>query len=108
MARPTPSDCTTCGDCCWSEDPRYIRVFANDEARMSPGALALTAIVDGARVMRFVDGRCVALEHVEGRWLCRIYLARPDACRWLERGSSTCLEIIQVRDLIRARAGSTD
>lgn len=70
---------------------------------MGARSLALTAEVDGQRVMRFSQGRCVALEQVEGRWLCQIYPERPDACRWLERGSGTCLEIIQARDLIRSR-----
>lgn len=102
-ARSAPSDCTACGDCCWSDDPRYIRVFAHDERRMGPEALAFTSELDGERVMRFSDGRCDALQHVDGRWLCRIYPERPDACRWLERGSGACLDIIQVRDLIRSR-----
>jgi len=103
-----PQDCTTCGACCWSDEPRYIRVFAADERRMGREALALTEIVEGQRAMRFVGGRCVALQQVDGRWLCRIYRERPDACRWLERGSGTCLDIIQARDLIRSKRGSVD
>ena len=75
---------------------------------MGPEALALTSDDDGERVMRFAGGRCVALHQVDGRWLCRIYPERPDACRWLERGSGACLDIIQVRDLIRSRRPDGD
>jgi uncharacterized protein len=85
-----PLDCTACGACCSSSDPKYITLFAVDEERLDERALALTEVIDGRRVMR-MPGRCVALDVSSGRTLCSIYDARPDACRWLVVGSAACL-----------------
>jgi len=103
---PVPGDCTACGTCCWSDDSRYLAVFAVDEARMGPAARALTRLAHGQRFMRVEAGRCAALraEPAAGeagggtappvRWRCAIYAARPDCCRWLERGSGACRELL--------------
>lgn len=103
--RRPPEDCTVCGACCFSAEPGYIRVFAADAERMDDAARALTEpfVVGGgeARAMRFVAGRCAALRRQGERWLCAIYPMRPDACRWLERGSGHCLDIIRASDLVR-------
>jgi Fe-S-cluster containining protein len=88
-------ECTSCGCCCFSTAPEYIRVFEVDEARMGGAELAFTEEVEGKRVMRFRDGRCGALEVRDGRYLCSIYEMRPDACRWLEPGSGACREHIR-------------
>jgi hypothetical protein len=46
--------------------------------------------------MRLAEGRCAALRIEdgtspgEGRFVCTVYEARPDACRELERGSPQC------------------
>jgi uncharacterized protein len=42
--------------------------------------------------MRLVDGHCAALQLDVDRalWVCGIYARRPDVCRALERGSSSC------------------
>jgi len=84
--------CTDCGTCCLNEHPRYIRVFAVDLERMSEAAFAHTTLVDGERYLRFEGGRCsaLALHPATGRVGCTIYEERPDACRWLERGSGEC------------------
>ena len=98
-----PTDCTTCGCCCFSTQTDYIRLFAADEERMADQALALTVLTPIGRAMRFTDGRCVALR-IEGeprRYRCRIYAARPDCCRWLERGSGECLA--QIDEKLAAR-----
>lgn len=88
-----PDDCTTCGCCCFATEANYIRVFAADEARMDERALALTRVGAQGRSMRFAAGRCAALR-IDGdppRYRCCIYPARPDCCRWLQRGSGECL-----------------
>jgi uncharacterized protein len=86
-----PSDCTICGRCCFSKEPDYIRVFAVDEARMSASTITFTEQRDGIRVMRFAEGRCVALRFdAADRIICTIYDERPDVCRALERGSGQC------------------
>jgi Fe-S-cluster containining protein len=88
--------CTACGACCFTDRADWIAVFAVDEARMDPAALALTHLVDGRRFMRVRDGRCAALGVAGGQYLCGIYASRPDACRWLERSGGECL--VQIRD----------
>jgi Fe-S-cluster containining protein len=61
---------------------------------MDARARALTVERDGAVFMRFEGGRCAALRSEDGRHTCAIYAVRPDACRWLERGSGVCCDII--------------
>ncbi len=101
-----PTDCTTCGCCCFSTLTDYIRLFAADEARMDAQTLALTVLTPSGRAMAFTDGRCAALR-IEGeprRYRCRIYAARPDCCRWLERGSGECLTQIDEKAATREAA----
>lgn len=69
---------------------------------MDEAALALTETDGDRRIMRFEEGRCLALDLREGRFRCRIYPMRPDACRWLERGSGICRSMIAARALVRA------
>jgi Fe-S-cluster containining protein len=42
--------------------------------------------------MKMVDGHCGALTYdpAQKAYLCSVYEARPDVCRWLERGSGQC------------------
>ena len=89
-----PEDCTTCGTCCWSSSPTYIAVFEADRTRMDEVAIASTVIIDGRRYMRFANGRCTSLVSRGGLHTCAIYPMRPDACRWLQRGSGTCIEML--------------
>lgn len=103
-----PLDCTTCGACCFSQRDDYIALFAIDEERMGEVELALTHVRDGRRFMRVEGGRCAALRRDGERLVCGIYAARPDACRWLERGSGECLTQIaekSERALIMLRCG---
>jgi Fe-S-cluster containining protein len=105
-SRAAPTDCTTCGCCCFSTEADYIRLFAADEARMDAQALMLTVLTPKGRVMRFAVGRCAALDNdLElGRYRCRIYSARPDCCRWLERASGACLAQIDEKQAARRGA----
>lgn len=94
MSEPPVPACTECGACCSSRDPRWIAVFEGDRERMDDRALALTVELEGRRYMRMDPAQgCAALV---GR-RCGIYAVRPDACRWLERGSSVCRSLIELR-----------
>jgi hypothetical protein len=90
------AECTECGCCCFNEEPTWIRVFHHDEERMSEKTLAMTHFIGEDRYMKWIDGRCVALdlEPQHGRVACQIHPERPDACRWLERGSHECRQQI--------------
>jgi len=93
-AQPSaPEDCTTCGVCCFSTLPEYVRVFGCDYERMDDRARELTEFVENRCYMRIEGGRCaaLALDAASGRFLCSIYEVRPDCCRALERGSGACL-----------------
>jgi Fe-S-cluster containining protein len=95
LVDPTTPECTVCGTCCFSTLPQYIRVFGVDLERMDDRARAYTDF-DGHRCyMRIEDGHCAALvidPNAAGgpTFRCSIYEARPDCCRWLERGSGAC------------------
>ncbi len=85
-------ECVSCGACCFSLAPDYLRVAGVDYDRLGDDAARLT-VFDGNRAyMRMVDGHCAALSvDVEtGLYLCSVYATRPDVCRWLERGSGHC------------------
>jgi hypothetical protein len=86
-------ECTACGTCCFSTLREYIRVFGVDLERMGERARAFTDF-DGHRCyMRMEGGHCTALvvdPDSPLRFTCAIYEQRPDACRWLERGSGAC------------------
>ncbi|MEM1032473.1 MAG: YkgJ family cysteine cluster protein [Myxococcota bacterium] len=100
-----PPACTACGGCCHSDDPRWIQVFGADEDRLTADERETLTVVaeDGARFMRFVargsgaPRRCIALRVDATGARCGIYARRPDACRWLQRGSGLCRELIVLR-----------
>lgn len=99
-------ECTACGACCFNEHPDYIRVFAVDLERMDARALGLTVEREGRRYLRFDEGRCAALglEPATDRVGCTIYAMRPDACRWLERGSGECRSQLGAKWVVREAA----
>lgn len=85
--------CTSCGTCCFSTLPEYIRVFGCDLDRMDEAARAFTHFIGNRCYMRMDDGHCsaLAIDPTAKTFLCTIYEARPDCCRALERGSGACL-----------------
>jgi hypothetical protein len=95
-----PAACTSCGVCCFSTLPEYIRVFGVDWDRMSERARELTEFIENRCYMRVVHdaatpggSHCAALVVAPGAALaftCSIYDERPDCCRALERGSGSC------------------
>jgi uncharacterized protein len=84
--------CVSCGVCCFSTLPEYVRVFGNDWDRMDDRARELTHFVGNRCYMRLEGGRCAALviDPVARTFHCAIYDARPDCCRALERGGGGC------------------
>jgi uncharacterized protein len=87
----TPPDCLACGTCCFSELETYVRVTGHDHARLGEHAGELVHFVENRAYMKMADGHCAALlVEPGGRFVCRVYEARPATCRELERGSPQC------------------
>ncbi len=85
-------ECTSCGTCCFSELPEYVRVFGVDFDRMDARAQSFTHFIGNRCFMRIENGRCAALmvDPLEKRFLCSIYPMRPDVCHSLDRGTGAC------------------
>jgi uncharacterized protein len=83
--------CLECGTCCFSNLETSVRVTGDDYERLGAAAEELVHFVGNRAYMRLADGHCAALRiELEGRFVCTVYEARPDACRELERGSPQC------------------
>jgi Fe-S-cluster containining protein len=77
-------------------------VWAVDLERLDERAFAFTTMHGAARYLCFDQGRCVALRlTADGRAACSIYAMRPDACRWLERGSGACRAQLEAKWSLR-------
>jgi uncharacterized protein len=87
-----PADCRDCGRCCFSELPEYVRVFGVDLDRMTDEMQLHTHFIGNRCYMRLEEGHCTALviDPISRRSICGIYEGRPDVCRSLERGTSSC------------------
>jgi len=87
-----PPDCLRCGVCCFSTLDRFVRVTGDDHARLGDEAAKLVTFVGNRAYMRLEDGHCAALriDTDTRRFVCRVYRARPELCRELERGSAQC------------------
>ena len=85
-------DCLSCGTCCFSDLPNYIRVTGDDHARM--GELAENHVVfSGTRAFMVMhEGHCSALvlDADSNQFACSIYALRPNTCRDLAQASSAC------------------
>ncbi len=89
-------DCTSCGACCFGGHDRYVALLPEDHARAIPDNA--TTHIEGRRYMSMVCGHCAQLTvSPEGRTLCAIYDARPEACRAFRAGSFECLKARQHR-----------
>ena len=84
--------CTSCGACCFSELPEYVRVFGCDLDRMDDSAQSFVVFLGNRCFMRMEGGRCAALriDPMARTFTCDIYEMRPDVCRSLDRGSGNC------------------
>jgi Fe-S-cluster containining protein len=113
--KSSTGECLTCGACCFSDLPTYVRVTGDDHARLGERAEDLTIFSGNRAYMRLVDGHCAALE-VEadtGLFRCTVYADRPAICRELARGSGACEGEIATKGerprlaLLRVRAAVT-
>ena len=91
----TPTDCRSCGGCCFSPSPVYVRVTGDDWARLGDRAGELAQFVGHRAFMRMHEGHCAALAVRRDSvgpsdFFCTIYAVRPQVCRALERGSPEC------------------
>lgn len=106
-----PADCQSCGACCFSESPTYVRVTGDDWTRLGPQAEQLAHFVGNRAFMRMRERHCAALEVRQSRdhalgFVCTIYDRRPQACRDLDRGSAECAGEIATKSAIARAAGS--
>ena len=89
-----PADCLTCGACCFSQLPTYVRVTGDDWTRLSDGVENVAHFVGTRAYMKMAAGHCAALavrEGAKGReYYCTVYDRRPQVCRDLARGSPQC------------------
>ncbi|MGA7118746.1 MAG: YkgJ family cysteine cluster protein [Polyangiaceae bacterium] len=86
-----PPPCLECGTCCFSNLETSVRVTGDDYARLGDAVDRFVHFVGNRAYMRLAHGHCAALRvELEGRFVCTVYLSRPDACRDLERGSPHC------------------
>ena len=95
-----PTDCTTCGTCCFAaagDAVRYVPVTGDDHARLGDRADDLVVFVGNKAGMRLEpSGACAALVIApEGRFTCAVYADRPQTCRDLQRGGPACLGEIE-------------
>lgn len=84
--------CLSCGACCFSTLPEYLRVFGVDHERLGDDAERLVHFLGNRAYLRLSDGHCAALviDPQTAQFVCSVYERRPDVCRWLERGSGQC------------------
>ncbi len=89
-----PADCLTCGACCFSQLPTYVRVTGNDWERLGGRAETVAHFVGSRAYMKMAEGHCAALAVREGEvgreYYCTVYDQRPQVCRDLARGSPQC------------------
>ena len=82
-------DCTACGACCFGAHPRYIALLPEDRARALPETAV--AEIEGRRYLRLHESHCAQLgATADGRLVCAVYAARPEACRAFRAGSFEC------------------
>lgn len=78
-------ECEHCGECC----KLVIRVTKKDVEKIEDlgykkGNFLMPDFIKGTKkpnCLKLVDGKCVFLKEKNGKSSCRIYAARPKACR---------------------------
>lgn len=82
-------DCQSCGACCSHKSTWPILKRDRSDA----AAIPFDMLRFDLPLMKTTGSRCVALEGVVGSCVsCKIYEARPSACRSFKAGSPLCLE----------------
>lgn len=95
---PTPSDCVSCGACCFSRNPRYLQLLAWDAARALPPESLFAE--EGRVFVKFECGHCTHLDLSGGKAVCAVYADRPEACRAFRAGSFECLKAIRANGIM--------
>ena len=102
-----PADCLTCGACCFSQLPTYVRVTGDDWSRLGDHAETVAHFIGSRAYMKMTEGHCGALAVCEGakgrEYYCLVYEQRPQVCRDLARGSPQCEAELEQK-AARARA----
>ncbi len=101
-------DCVSCGACCFSRNPRYLVLFPEDASRNLPQESLFEAedkYGERQTYMRFEGGRCTQLcDGGQGRRVCGVYEARPEACRAFRAGSFECVKARRANGILGERA----
>ena len=93
-------DCVSCGACCFSRNPRYLQLLPWDTSRNLPPESHFTE--DGRTYVKFDCGHCVHLDLSNGKAVCQVYDARPEACRAFRAGSFECVKARRANGIMGA------
>ncbi len=104
---PPRAGCQSCGVCCFSFLPTYVRLTGDDWTRLGAGVEKFAHFIGHRAYMKMTEGHCRALvvrRSVAGalEYRCTVYGERPQVCRDLARGSPECLGELATKG---ARAG---
>ena len=89
------SACINCGVCCFSKLAFYVRVSGADWNRFGAQAEPVAHFIGHRAYMKMTNSHCEALkprQNSDGRmgFFCAIYEKRPQVCRDLARGPTSC------------------
>ena len=106
---PVPADCLSCGACCFSQLPTYVRVTGDDWSRLGDRVETVAHFVGSRAYMKMAEGHCAALAVRKGgrgrEYYCTVYEQRPQICRDLARGSPQCQAELEQKATRAAAAG---
>jgi hypothetical protein len=93
---PSPAGCLSCGVCCHSLLPTFVRLTGEDWAQLGAATERVAHFIGHRAYMKMGDGHCAALRPRPGpagatEYFCTVYADRPQVCRDLGRGSPQCL-----------------
>ena len=91
-------DCVSCGACCFSRNPRYLKLLPYDAARTLPPDSLIHE--GGETYVSFACGHCIHLDLSNGKAACGVYEDRPEACRAFRAGSFECAKAIRANGIM--------
>ena len=91
-------DCVSCGACCFSRNPRYLKLLPWDVSRELPNESLFSE--GGDTYVKFDCGHCVHLDLSNGKAACGVYENRPEACRAFRAGSFECMKAIRANGIM--------
>ena len=90
-------DCVSCGACCFSRNPLYLKLLPWDASRSLPPETLFSQ--EGQIFVKFDCGHCVNLDLSNGKAACGVYEDRPEACRAFRAGSFECVKAIRANGI---------